>query len=141
MARLENREDLNLEGHRMIKAMAEARAAEGPVKLLERSSRWLEQLKWMLPAMDPKKHVYLPRMPPMAGSLAMMVMNRTMELTVHMDDLAVSVGLPTPPIRPQAGAMALTILMSVARRANTDLEVLRAMARAERATPNATRAI
>jgi hypothetical protein len=141
MARLENREDLNLEGHRMIKAMAEARAAEGPVELLEKASRWLEELKWMLPAMDPKKHVYLPRMPPMAGSLAMMVMNRTMELTVHMDDLAVSVGLPTPPIRPEAGAMALTVLMSVARRANSDLEVLRAMARAERATPNATRAI
>jgi hypothetical protein len=39
------------------------------------------------------------------------------------------------------GAMALTILLSVARRANTDLEILRAMARRERAKPNAARAI
>jgi hypothetical protein len=141
MARLERREDLELEGHQLIKVMADKRAAKGPAHVLEMASRWVEELKWMLPAMDPNKHVYLPRMPPMAGSLAMMVMNRTMELTVHMDDLAVSVGVPTPPIRPEAGAMALTVLMSVARRANTDLEILRAMARGERAKPNATRAI
>jgi len=141
MARLERREDLDLELHHMIKTMADRRAADGPAHLLEVASGWLEELKWMLPAMDPNKHVYLPRMPPMAGPLAMMVMNRTMELTVHMDDLAVSVGLPTPPIRPAAGAMALTVLMSVARRANSDLEVLRAMARAERAKPDAVRAI
>jgi len=141
MARLEKREDLDFEAHHLIKTMAEERAANGPELLVEEASRWIEELKWMLPAMDPNKHVYLPRMPPMAGPLAMMVMNRTMELTVHMDDLAVSVGLPTPPIRPEAGAMALTILMSVARKANTDLEVLRAMARVERAKPNATRAI
>jgi len=141
MARLEKREDLDLEGHHLIKGMAEDRAAKGRDHLLEEASGWLEELKWMLPAMDPTKHVYLPRMPPVAGPLAMMVMNRTMELTVHMDDVAVSVGLPTQPIRPEAAAMALTVLMSVARRANGDLEVLRAMARAERAKPNATRAI
>jgi hypothetical protein len=141
MARLEKREDLDLEAHHLIKVMADERAAKGRDHVVETATRWVEELKWMLPAMDPNKHVYLPRMPPMAGPLAMMVMNRTMELTVHMDDLAVSVGLPTPPIRPEAGAMALTVLMSVARRANGDLEILRAMARQERAKPNATRAI
>src|ERR1700722_1288740 len=65
MARLERREDLDLEGHHLILGMAEERAAKGLPHLLGQASRWLEELKWMLPAMDPNKHVYLPRMPPM----------------------------------------------------------------------------
>ena len=109
-ARLDRREDLALEGHKLIIGGAEQGAADGPAPVLDKAAAWLEQLRWVLPAMDPNKHVYLPRLPPMAGPLAMMVMNRTVELTVHMDDLAVSVGLPTPPITPEAGAMALTVL-------------------------------
>jgi Mycothiol maleylpyruvate isomerase N-terminal domain len=140
-ARLDKREDLDSKGHEMLIGGAETRAAAGPEAILAHAAGWLEELKWMLPAMDPNKHVYLPRMPPMAGPLAMMVANRTVELVVHMDDLAVSVGLPTPPITPQAGAMALTVLLSVARKMNTDLEVIRVMARAERAKPDAARAI
>ena len=109
--------------------------------MIERTTRTLEMLKWMLPAMDPNKRVYLPRLPPMAGPLAMIVANRSNEIIVHMDDVAVSVGLPTPPLRPAAAAMALTVLLSVARKSNTDLEVIRVMARAERAKPDAARAI
>jgi hypothetical protein len=141
-ARLEKREDLDrFEGHDMIIKGAEKLASKGPGPVIERAAAWLEQLQWILPAMDPAKHVYLPRLPPMAGPLAMMVANRTNELVVHMDDLAVSVGLPTPPLRPEAAAMALTVLVSVARKVNTDLELIRAMARAERAKPDAARAI
>ena len=140
-ARLDKREDLDLEGHAFIIDLAERKAADGPGPLLEKSAATIEQLKWMLPGLDPNKHVYLPRQPPMAGPLAMMVTNRTVELTAHMDDLAVSVGLPTPPITPEAGAMALTVLVSIARKMNTDLEVIRAMARVERAKPDAARAI
>jgi hypothetical protein len=140
-ARLDKREDLDLEGHDFIVKGSERRAADGPGPFLEHAGRTLEQLKWMLPAMDPSKHVYLPRQPPMAGSLAMMVTNRTVELICHMDDLAVSVGLPTPPIHPAAGAMAVTVLASIARRMNGDLELIRAMARVERARPDAARAL
>ena len=69
------------------------------------------------PGDDSNKHVYLPRLPPMSGLLAMMVANHTNELIVHMDDLAVSVGLPTPPIRPEAAAIAAwRVLTSVAAR-------------------------
>jgi len=141
-ARLEMREDLDrFVGHTMIIEGAERVASKGPGPVIERAAEWLEQLRWMLPAQDPDKHVYLPRLPPMAGPLAMMVANRCNELIVHMDDVAVSVGLPTPPIRPEAAAMALTVLVSVSRKVNTDLELIRAMARAERAKPDAARAI
>jgi hypothetical protein len=77
----------------------------------------------------------------MAGALAMMVANRTNELIVHMDDVAVSVGVETPAIRPAAAAMALTVLVSVSRKVNTDLELIRALARSERADPTRVRAI
>lgn len=141
-ARLDHREDLDKYiGHSMIINGAADSAAKGPGPVIERAEQWLEQLRWVLPAQDPDKHVYLPRLPPMAGPLAMMVANRTNELIVHMDDVAVSVGVDTPPIRPQAAAMALTVLVSVARKVNTDLELIRAMARAERAKPDAARAI
>ena len=140
-ARLDKREDLQSEGHRLLIRGAEDRASLGHGAICEQAAGWLEMLKWNLPAMDPAKHVILPRMPPMAGPLAMMVANRTVELIVHMDDLAVSVGVPTPVITPAAGAMALTVLVSVARRMNTDLEVIRVMARAERAKPDGARAI
>jgi hypothetical protein len=141
-ARLETREDLDkYVGHAMIIEAGEKAASKGPGPVIERAEAWLEHLRWVLPAQDPNKHVYLPRLPPMAGPLAMMVANRSNELIVHMDDVAVSVGLPTPPIRPAAAAMALTVLVSVSRKVNTDLELIRAMARAERAKPDAARAI
>jgi hypothetical protein len=140
-ARLDKREDLELEGHAYIRADAERNAGEGPGPVLDRARRTLEHLRWVLPAQDPDKHVYLPRQPPMAGPLRMMVANRTLELVAHMDDLAVSVGLPTPPISPEAASMALSVLVSVARRMNTDLELIRAMARVERARPDAARAL
>jgi hypothetical protein len=140
-ARLDKREDLDLEGHDFIVRNAQRKALDGPEPVIELATRTLEELRWMLPAQDPDKHVYLPRQPPMAGPLAMMVANRTVELAVHMDDLAVSVGLPTPPITPAAGAMVMTVLVSVARKMNTDLELMRAMARVERAKPDAARAL
>lgn len=141
MARLDKREDLAFEGHRLIIDGSEHRAAEGPTPVIERMTSVLESLRWVLPAMDPAKRVYLPRLPPMAGLMAMIVANRTNEVIVHMDDVAVSVGLPTPPIRPAAAAMAVSVLVSVARKSNSDLEFIRALARAERALPDAARAI
>jgi hypothetical protein len=140
--RLNQPEDFDdLPGFRMIAQQSEALAADGPARVIERAEAWLEHLRWVLPAMDPDKHVYLPRLPPMAGSLSMTLANRTNELVVHMDDVAVSVGLPTPPIRPEAAAMALTVLTSLSRYANSDLELIRVMARSERAKPDKVRAI
>ena len=139
-ARLDRREDLKrIPGHDMLIRHAEENAADGPEPVIARAEHLLEQLRWMLPAMDPAKHVYVMRLPPMMSTLAMMVANRTNELICHMDDLAVSVGLPTPPIRPDAAAMAITLLASVARKVNGDLEVIRAMARGERAKADAVR--
>lgn len=140
-ARLDKRADLDLQGHTFIIEDAKRKAAAGQSAVIERARTTLDQLRWVLPSMAADKHVYLPRQPPMAGALAMMVANRTIELAAHMDDLAVSVGVPTPDISPEAGAMILTVLVSVARKMNGDVELMRAMARTERARPDAVRAL
>jgi len=64
---------------------------------------------------------------------------RIVELAVHVDDLAVSVGL-APPALP-AGALEITIdtLVDIARYRHGNLAVLRALSRHERDTANALR--
>jgi hypothetical protein len=140
-ARLDRREDLALQGHAYIRELGEKQAVSGPDAALTQKRALLEQLRWTLPAQDPAKHVFLPRQPPMAGTLAMMVCNRTVELIAHMDDVAVSVGVSTPPIDPRAAAMALSVLVSLARKLNGDLSLILAMSRQERATFESVRAL
>jgi hypothetical protein len=60
------------------------------------------------------------------------LVTRIIELTVHTDDLAVSVGLPTPEFPASATALAIEALVDVAILRNGDLAVLRALTRRER---------
>ena len=57
---------------------------------------------------------------------------RIIELTLHIDDLCVSVGVPTPDLPPAATAVAIDSLLGVARLRHGDVAVLRALARRER---------
>ncbi|WP_220182723.1 hypothetical protein [Sphaerisporangium album] len=56
-----------------------------------------------------------------------------MELAVHSDDLAVSVGVPTPPLDPGAVDTVIGLLSRLAVRRHGPVNVLRALSRAERA--------
>lgn len=58
--------------------------------------------------------------------------NRQVEITVHIDDLAVSLGLPTPEIPEGALETAISVLVGIARTQHGSLAVLRALARRER---------
>lgn len=64
---------------------------------------------------------------------------RAVEITVHADDLAVSLGIATPALPDGAAATAVAVLAEVARRRHGDAAVLRLLARRERAD-DATRA-
>ncbi|MFJ7947944.1 hypothetical protein ACIQ6K_30495 [Streptomyces sp. NPDC096354] len=67
-------------------------------------------------------------------------MTRTMELAVHMDDLAVGVGIATPELSTTAFDPVLTLLAGLAARRHGQAAPLRAPARAERA-PSAINAL
>jgi hypothetical protein len=66
------------------------------------------------------------------------LVTRIVELAVHADDLATSVGLESS-LPPAALAMAVHSLVDVVRVRHGDLAVLRALSRRERQTPELLR--
>ncbi len=60
------------------------------------------------------------------------LVTRLIELVVHIDDLAVSVGVPTPDVAPMATDATIRALVDVARHRHGELAVIRAMTRRER---------
>lgn len=61
------------------------------------------------------------------------LLTRTMELVVHADDLAVSLGVPTPPLPAAATDATIQLLTRIATWRHGALPVVRALARRERA--------
>lgn len=61
------------------------------------------------------------------------LLTRVLELVVHVDDLAVSVDVPTPPLPPEAVEATVTLLGRLAVWRHGALPVVRALARQERA--------
>lgn len=68
------------------------------------------------------------------------LVTRIVELVVHTDDLAVSVGVPAPEPDPVAATLAIHALVSLARRRHGDGAVIRALTRRERDAIGALRA-
>jgi hypothetical protein len=67
-----------------------------------------------------------------------MLMTRTMELVVHADDLAVSVGLPTPEFPAEVTGSVIDLLARLSVRRHGPTAVIRAMTRGERAPKTIT---
>jgi len=60
---------------------------------------------------------------------------RLIEILVHVDDLAASVGVPLPDVPRAATGDVIDVLVGIARSRHGDWEVVRALARGERARP------
>jgi uncharacterized protein (TIGR03083 family) len=69
------------------------------------------------------------------------LVTRLVELVVHTDDLAVSLGAALPPLPVAATGLAIATLVDVARIRHGDAAVLRALARRERDAVEALRVI
>jgi uncharacterized protein (TIGR03083 family) len=59
---------------------------------------------------------------------------RMIEVLIHLDDLAASVGVPTPATDPAGRAIVIDILVGIARNLYGDWEVIHALSRDERRT-------
>jgi hypothetical protein len=66
---------------------------------------------------------------------------RVVELVVHADDLATSLGVELAPPRPATCSVAIDVLVGVARIRHGDLAVLRALTRRERDQAQALRVL
>jgi hypothetical protein len=116
----------------LIRTSGEQEAADGPVALAAQIEAALEDLRTVLPA-APNRSVRRPNWGPWSISLDDFVTSRLLEIVVHSDDLAYSVGVSTPELPAQAAETVVDLLSRIALRRHGATNVIRALSRAERA--------
>jgi hypothetical protein len=124
--------DLDDEVNVRIRDGGEQTAAGGPEALAARVDAAIEELAGTLPSAGDRP-VHLPFWGPWSLRLDDLLVTRMMELAVHADDLAVSVGVPTPELPQRAVDTVVDLLSRLAVRRHGATAVLRALSRAERA--------
>ncbi|WP_026877379.1 maleylpyruvate isomerase N-terminal domain-containing protein [Jiangella gansuensis] len=123
--------DLDSDTNVAIRTAGDDHAADGPAALAERTAATLESLRRTLPAERPDRVIHLTGR--WSLSLDDYLTTRLLEISVHGDDLAVSVGVPTPPLADDALYPVFALLTKLAVRKHGAPAVLRAFSRAERA--------
>jgi uncharacterized protein (TIGR03083 family) len=124
--------DWNSELNVAIREAGEQSALAGPGGVADLTTAALERLRQRLPA-EPRDRVIDFPWTPWNLTLDDFLAAKTLELVVHSDDLAVSVGLPTPEMPGEAVDAAIRVLADVAGRRHGPFAVIRAFCRAERA--------
>ncbi|SFP30463.1 Mycothiol maleylpyruvate isomerase N-terminal domain-containing protein [Amycolatopsis arida] len=124
--------DLDDEVNVRIRQGGEHVAAPGAAALADRVDATVSELTDAL-ATAPERPVRIPLWGPWSLMLEDLLVTRLMELAVHSDDLAVSVGVTTPELPPGAVETVVDLLSRLAVRRHGPTAVLRALSRAERA--------
>ncbi|OHV27141.1 hypothetical protein BBK14_04415 [Parafrankia soli] len=124
-------DDLNV----TIRRLSEEMAADGPGALAALVDAAIGELRDLLPAEPAGRIVSLESM---VLSLDDFLTTRTLEIAVHSDDLAVSVGVPTPELPAPAADAVIALLTRLAVHRHGPTAVLRAFSRAERAPATIT---
>jgi hypothetical protein len=116
---------------RRIREVGEQEAAGGPDTLATEFDAARGRLAELLPTLPPDRPVVV-----FSGVLPLdqCLLTRLVELVVHLDDLAVSVQMPTPPVPAEAAGAVAACLTRIAVGRHGFLPVLRALSRRERAT-------
>lgn len=129
--------DINSPANQAIRARGEEMAADGAAAVAESARSAYQRLTARLPGEDPGQPVQV------AGGLVLTLdqylRTRMVELVVHGDDLASSVGLEFGPLSAALGGVVIGTLVEVARVRHGDLAVLRALTRRERDQVHALR--
>lgn len=115
-----------------IRQGSAAEAVSGPAALAERTGAALARLGESLPDTDPGRVVLVP-WGPWPLTLEDFLTTRMMEIAVHDDDLAASVGLPAPALPDEVSDVVVVLLARLAVRRHGPVAVIRAFSRAERA--------
>lgn len=131
---------LDDERARWIVAASEDGAAEGQAEVVDELTSVIAQVDAALAETPPGTTVPTPRIPDARARLDDFVRTRLIEVVLHGDDLATSVGVVWHPPR-RAADEVVGLLVEMARERVGDLEVLRGLAREERATSGALRTL
>ncbi|HEY3238078.1 MAG TPA: maleylpyruvate isomerase N-terminal domain-containing protein [Acidimicrobiia bacterium] len=122
--------DLESDLHRAVRARGEEAAAGGPEILAREWSQAAGRLRARLAAEAPDRRVRV--FNNLVIRLDDYLATRLVELCIHTDDLAVSLGVDPPPLPAAATGLAVATLVDLARLRHGDTAVLRALARRER---------
>ncbi len=121
----------------MVRERGEAEAVGGHAALLRRLDEASGRLRTLLASESPDRLLRA------ANGLVLRLddylLTRVVEIVVHVDDLALSVGIAPPAWPPAVIGAAIDHLVDVARFRHGDLAVLRALARRERDAAQALR--
>ena len=121
------------DANRTIRESADALDGPGPDEVVASVRQALARLPELLQAPRDPDTVHIPGQ---GWSLSTddWLVTRLMESVVHSDDLAVSIGVPTPEFPDDALRPVLELLTALSVRRHGQSAVVRALARAERAT-------
>ncbi|MDT0341585.1 maleylpyruvate isomerase N-terminal domain-containing protein [Streptomyces litchfieldiae] len=116
---------------RRIREVGEQEAAGGPAALAKEFDAARARLAALLPTLplDRPVGVFAHLLP-----LEQCLLTRLVELVVHLDDLAVSLEVTTPPVPAEASDAVTVCLTRIAVARHGALPVMRALSRRERAT-------
>ncbi|MEV4414893.1 maleylpyruvate isomerase N-terminal domain-containing protein [Catellatospora sp. NPDC049609] len=124
--------DLDAEINVQIRDGGEQAAAAGAPGVAAQTTAAIRELTALL-AVAPADRLITPPAGPWALRLDDFLVTRMMEITVHADDLAYSVGVPTPELPHSVLEPVLALLGGLAVRRHGQAAVIRALSRAERA--------
>lgn len=129
--------DVDSEFHTRIRDGGENIAAQGHEALCGRVAETLDDLEQRLGALD-NRPVRMPHWGPWSVTLDDYLVTRVMELVVHSDDLAVSVGVDTPEFPRPVAETVVDLLSRMALNKHSAIDVVRAFSRKERAPGDIT---
>ncbi|MEU6248970.1 maleylpyruvate isomerase N-terminal domain-containing protein [Glycomyces sp. NPDC047010] len=124
--------DIDNEDNTAIRTAGEETGAAGPDAVIAAAATALGRLDQALPGLPGDAPSGDPRWP-YATTLDDFLVTRLMELVVHADDLAYSVGVDTPEFDQDAFDTATWVLARLAARRHGRPALIRALARSERA--------
>jgi len=116
----------------LIRVSGEKDAAAGAAALAAEVDACVRDLRQTLPA-APARPVRRPNWGPWSITFDDFVTSRLLEIILHSDDLAHSVGVATPDFPERAVETVVDLLSRIALRRHGAINVLRALSRAERA--------
>ena len=117
-----------------IRDTGEQRAEAGPAEVARLTRESRDYLATQFESLTPDEElVALPWIKDRVMTLEDFLTTRLLELVIHTDDLAVSVGVPTPQAPDSAYERVIALLTQLAVRRHGQIAVLRALSRAERA--------
>jgi hypothetical protein len=120
--------------HDLILEKSERAARHGWESNRDRFAGVFEQLLSRLEGESGERLLDLGPALPLVIRLGDFLPSRVLELVVHGDDLAASVGLELPPLSEATTGVAIDVMVDIARAGHGDLAILRALARRERST-------